>query len=376
MAMSADSTFTKLVNPELRTPELYVPGLTTAEAAERYNVAPENIIKLSSNENPLGPPPMAVQAAQNTLPDLHRYPDSKAHALRSAIAENEGLTKDNVIFGAGSSEIMSFIIRAFSRAGDEILAMDPSFTVYDELAKADERVMVTMPLDYPFELTMDDIDKAVTDKTRVIFMTRPNNPTSRFIPLEMVEAVANKLSNTVIVSDEAYVEFAVNYRQRTAANLVNKCKNVIVTRTFSKAYGIPNLRVGYALAPPEAIQYLFRVKPKWNVGDVAQNAAIGALNDTVHLKKTLDTVHEGRTFLIEQFNAHPRLDVLPDQQGNFIMMRIDGYNAEAFTETLAHEGIIIRGDFHPEFVRISIGTMDENRKLVDAVNRILSQVEA
>ena len=373
--MTSDSTFTRLVNPDLRTAELYIPGLTTAEAAARYNVAPEDIIKLSSNENPLGPPPLAVEAAQRTLSDLHRYPDSKAHALRAAIAEKEGLKKDNVMFGAGSSEIMSFIIRAFSRVGDEIVAMDPSFTVYNELASADQRVMVTMPLGYPFELTMTDVEQAVTDRTRVIFMTRPNNPTSRFIPLEMVEQVAKMLPNAIVVSDEAYVEFAVDYRKHTAANLVNKCDNVIVTRTFSKAYGIPNLRVGYALGPADAVQYLFRVKPKWNVGDVAQNAAIGALQDTEHLQKTLEAVHEGRAYLIEQFNVHPKLDVLPDQQGNFIMMRIEGYEAADFTDTLAAEGIIIRGDFHPDFVRISIGTMDENRKLVDVVNRTLAQVE-
>lgn len=373
--MTTDSTFTRLVNPDLRAPELYVPGLTTAEAAERYNLKPEDVIKLSSNENPLGPPPLAVEAAKKALGDLHRYPDSKAHALRAAIAEKEGLEKDNVMFGAGSSETMSFIIRAFSRVGDEVVAMDPSFTVYNELALADQRAMVTMPLEYPFELTMADVEKVVTDRTRVMFLTRPNNPTSRFIPLEMVEKIANMLPDTIIVSDEAYVEFAENYRDRTAALLVNKCDNVIVTRTFSKAYGIPNLRVGYALGPADAVQYLFRVKPKWNVGDVAQNAAIGALSDTEHLEKTLKTVHEGRAYLIEQFNSHPKLDVLPDQQGNFIMIGIEGYKAPEFTDALAAQGFIIRGDFHPEYVRISIGTMDENRKLVEAVNQILAQVE-
>src|SRR4051794_5627440 len=174
--MPEGQTFDKLVNPALREPELYVPGLTSEEASRRYHIPPEKIVKLSSNENPLGPPPLAVKAVQDMLPELHRYPDSKAHALRQAIAENEGLTKDNVIFGAGSSEIMSFIIRAFSNPGDEVVSMDPSFSVYTELAKADNRKSVQIPLDAPYELTFDAVRAVLTERTRVIFMTRPNNP--------------------------------------------------------------------------------------------------------------------------------------------------------------------------------------------------------
>ena len=375
--MTQESTFGRLVNPDLREPELYVPGLTSAEASHRYNIPIEDIIKLSSNENPLGSPPKAIEAAKGTLPDLHRYPDSKAHALRQAIAEKEGVQKENVIFGSGSSEIMSFIIRAFSRPGDEVLSMDPSFSVYTELAKADERKSVTMPLVHPFELTIDDVKQAVTERTRIIFLTRPNNPTSRFIPLKMVSQVADMLPDTVVISDEAYVEFAPNYREKTAVNLLDKHDNLVITRTFSKAYGIPNLRVGYAISSAEAISYLFRVKPKWNVGDVAQNAAIGAIQDLEHLEKTLRTVSEGRDFLIETFNKRENLEVLPDQQGNFIMMKVSdtGYSAEDFTEALGAKGIIIRGDFHPDYVRISIGTMSENKKLVEAVEDILTRVQ-
>jgi len=376
--MTQPSTFERLVNPDLREPELYVPGLTRAEASRRYNIPPEQIVKLSSNENPLGSPPKAIQAVQAMLNDLHSYPDSKAHALRQAIAENEGLTKDNVIFGSGSSEIMSFIIRAFSRPGDQVLSMDPSFSVYTELAKADGRESVQIKLSPPFELTLKDVEAHLTDKTRVIFMTRPNNPTSRLIPLSLLEQIADLAQNAIVVSDEAYVEFADNYRSQTAAALINKKGNVMVTRTFSKAYGIPNLRIGYALGPANAIQYLFRVKPKWNVGEVAQRAAIAALSDKEHLALTLKTVSEGRDYLTHEFNQIAGLEVLPAPQGNFIMVKVSGtgMSAEVFTDALGAQGFIIRGDFLPDYVRISIGTMPENERLITATKRVLTHAPA
>ncbi len=375
--MAEPSTFEKLVQPALREPEVYVPGLTTAEASQRYHVPPEKIVKLSSNENPLGPPPMAVEAVRAMLTELHRYPDSKAHQLRQAIADNEGLTKDNVIFGSGSSEIMSFIIRAFSKPGDEVVCMDPSFSVYTELAKADDRQSVLIKLDPPFDLTLAAVRAVLTERTRVIFVTRPNNPTSKLVSLDLFRQIAEAAPNAVVVSDEAYVEFADNYRQQTAARLINDLPNVMVTRTFSKAYGIPNLRVGYALGPTNAIQYLFRVKPKWNVGEVGQRAAVAALADKDHLKKTLATVSEGRAYLEHAFNGMEVLQVLDGQQGNFIMVRVSdtGVNAEEFTDLLGAEGFIIRGDFLPDYVRISIGTMEESKALVEAVRRVIDRLQ-
>ncbi|MEZ4670918.1 MAG: histidinol-phosphate transaminase [Anaerolineae bacterium] len=374
-ATTAQNTFEHLVNPDLRAPELYVPGLSVEEASRRYNIPPERIVKLSSNENPLGPPAAAMRVVDDMQNELHRYPDSKAHALREAIAAAEGLHKDNVIFGAGSSETMSFIIRAFSGPGDEVVCMDPSFSVYTELAKADGRKSVTIPLAAPYELALADVEAVLTDRTRIIFMTRPNNPTSRLIPLSLFEQIAKLAKNAVVVSDEAYIEFADNYRSQSAARIINSHPNVLVTRTFSKAYGIPNLRIGYCLGPANAIQYLFRVKPKWNVGNVAQFAAIAALGDKEHLDKTLKTVSEGRDYLVQQFNAIPGLHVLPQPQGNFIMVGVGGagMSAEQFTDALGAEGYIIRGDFLPDYVRISIGTMPENEGLIAATKRILAK---
>jgi histidinol-phosphate aminotransferase len=367
------STFAKLVNPNLRDPEVYVPGLTRVEAARRYRIPPEEIIKMSSNENPLGPPPLAVKAVETMMGELHRYPDSKAHTLREAIAMREGVSWENVLCGAGSSEIMSFIIRAFSGPGDEVISMHPSFSVYSELAKADGRTPVLVRLSHPFELGLKDVARVLTDRTRVLFMTRPNNPTSRLIPLDLLEQIAELAKSAVVVSEEAYIEFAEDYRKQTAVDAVLRHKNMIVTRTFSKAYGLSSLRIGYALAPRDAIEYLLRVKPKWNVGGVAQEAAIGALADTAHFQKSLDVVREGRQFLADAFSAMEGMEVLPAPQGNFIMVKVSdtGLDAEAFTAALGKQGILIRGDFLKEYVRISVGTMPENEKLVAAAKRIL-----
>ena len=356
-------------NPYLDEIKPYIPGLTGREAAERYNIPEEKLIKLSSNENPLGPPPLAVKAAQDMLPALHRYPDSKAVDLRRQIADIEGVALDNVIVGAGSSEIMSFVIRAFSKPGDEIVSLDPSFTVYSELAMADGRRPVLISLDDPFELKIEDVEAKISDRTRVVFITRPNNPTSRLIPIDLFTTIAHMLPHVLVVSDEAYIEFADSYRDQSAVRLINQAENVIVTRTLSKAHGIPNLRVGYAIAPPDTIEYLFKVKPKWNVGEVAQYAAIGALRDHDHLAKVLKAVREGRSYLSERLSTIEGLEVVPEPQGNFIMVRVQdsGFSAESFTEALGQRGILIRGDFHRDYVRISIGTQIENETLVSAI---------
>jgi histidinol-phosphate aminotransferase len=372
-AAPADSAASALVNPYLDLVKPYIPGLTSEEASRRYHIPPDRLIKLSSNENPLGPPPLAAQAAQRMLANLHRYPDSRAQALRHKIAEIEGLSADHVIIGAGSSEIMSLIVRAFSGPGQDVLSMDPSFTVYSEIAAADGRNPALVPLRHPFDLAPQELLSLVSSNTRIIFITRPNNPTSRLIPIADFENIARTVSSAIVVSDEAYIEFADDYRQQTAASLIRILGNVIVTRTFSKVFGIPNLRVGYALGPPDAIAYLFRLKPKWNVGEVAQQAAIGALEDHEHFSKTLSVVRDGRAFLVKELARIEGLEVVPEPQANFVMVRVreTGYSAEGLTERLGFEGILIRGDFHPEYIRISVGTETDNQSLVRALHKVL-----
>jgi len=368
------SVFQRHANPALADVRPYLPGLTSAEAEARYGVPAAKIVKLSSNENPLGPPPKAMQRVRELIPELHRYPDSRAHAVRRRIAEAEGLSEANVIIGAGSSEIMSFIVRAFSEPGDEVLSMDPSFDVYEEIAVQEGRSSVRMPLQDPFELRLEDVAARLTPRTRVVFVTRPNNPTSRLIPISLFDEIATLAKDAVVVSDEAYIEFAHDYRRATAASRVLSRSNVMVTRTFSKAYGIPNLRIGYALGPATAIDYLYRIKPKWNVGDVAQLAAAAAIDDTAHLKTTLEVVHEGRTYLQDELNALG-MTVVPEPEANFVMasVRVTGLSAADFTEQMATQGVLVRGDFHPDYIRVSIGTRADNDAALQACRAILAR---
>jgi histidinol-phosphate aminotransferase len=367
------STFDRLASPDLIKSHPYAPGLTVAEAAARYRVPVDRIIKLSSNENPIGPSPLAVEAAERKLPELHRYPDSTARELRSAISSLEQVREENVIVGAGSSELMSFVIRAFSVRGDEVLSLDPGFDVYAQIAVAEGRSSVRVSLDFPFLPTLQQFADKITPRTRVIFVTRPNNPTSRLLPIGLFLEIAQEARNAIVVSDEAYIEFADGYRRETAAPYALDRPNVLVSRTMSKAYGIPNARVGYMLGRPEAIAYLGRLKPIWNVGEVAQRAGIGALEDTAHLDETLRTVREGRAYLVEQL-ASRGLPLVPDPQANFVMVdvRPTRYAAPEFVDLIAHYGVLIRGDFHPDYVRISVGTAKDNRALIEAVDAVLA----
>lgn len=373
--MPGPSVFTRLVSPDLEQTRPYLPGLTVAEASAKYGIAPERIVKLSSNENPLGPAPLAVKRAEGRIPDLHRYPDSTAKALRTKIAEIEGLGPENVIIGAGSSEVMSFIVRAFSRRGDEVLSLDPGFDVYSEIAVQEGRVAVRVPIEFPYEPTFEQFAARITDRTRVVFVTRPNNPTSRLLPLELFLRIADAASDAVVISDEAYIEFADDYRHQSAVGQILDRPNVLVSRTLSKAYAVPNLRAGYVMGPPEAITYLQRIKPKWNVGEVAQEAAIGALEDVDHLRRTLATVSGGRDDLVRELSKRG-LTVVPEPQGNFVMASVasTGMTAADLTELLAAQGVLIRGDFHPQYVRISVGTQEDNEAALRAIDTVLASL--
>lgn len=207
-------------------------------------------------------------------------------------------------------------------------------------------------------------------------VTRPNNPTSRLVPLEQVETICEHSPNNVVVCDEAYIEFADNYQSTSAVNLIGKFGNLLVTRTFSKAYGLSDLRVGYLIGPREAVEILFKVRPKWNNGELAQEAAIAALNDREHLTRTLSTVQKGRRYLSEQFAAMGFI-VTPEPQGNFVFVSPSplGIKAKTLLMDLMKDGIAIRGpptDWTLDYLRVSVGTEQENEKLVAAIGRCIS----
>jgi histidinol-phosphate aminotransferase len=368
------SVFLANVDPRILDLKPYVAGPTTDEILNASHVSRDSIIKLSSNENPLGPSPKVIEAIKQAASRVSQYPSATCEKLRIAIASElgHGLQMDNVLVGAGSSEIFSFVIRTFSKPCDKILFADPSFPVYGDAATVDGRSPLPVALKEPeFELDANTIVEELDNKVRIIFIARPNNPTSRLIPLDEVRKICDLSRERIVVCDEAYVEFADDYVEKTAVNLLSEYDNLLVTRTFSKAYGLSDMRVGYALGPSEAIDMLFKIRPKWNNGQLAQEAAVAALQDKEHFARTLKTVHDGRAFLDRQLKDIGLL-VTPDPQANFLfsspMPR--GILAKTVLADLLRRGIAVRGpptDWTIDYLRISVGTAPQNERLVNSI---------
>jgi histidinol-phosphate aminotransferase len=359
----------------------YVPGITLDVAARRAGVPPSRIAKLSSNENPLGASPRAVAAIRRMAREAHYYPSPGADALRMVIGRYLRVDPVQVVVGAGSSTLMHAIVAAFTAPGGEVLSLDPSFSVYSEIAVVQGRVPVTVPLresDYLPDL--DRLREAISPRTQLLFLTRPNNPTSTMMSLADFEAVAEMANDVgaLVVSDEAYIEFA-DVKKPSAVELIRgrdpRWPNVMLTRTFSKAFGLANLRLGYAASTHAAARCLALANAKWPTGAIAQAAGVAAMTDRAHLARTLRTVREGRALLTRAF-TELGFRVAPNPQGNYVMVDVSPYNftAPGFAQAVfdaAH--VVIRGDFSPRHVRVSIGKPAENLRLVRAVRRLVAE---
>lgn len=358
----------------------YTPGTTLEEAAKRARVAPARIAKLSSNESPLGPSPRAVTALRRGARRAHAYPSSDAPELSAAIARYAHVRPAQVVVGGGSSTLMHAIVAAFTTVGGEVISLAPSFTVYAEIAAIQARVSVTVPLrPGDFSLDLMALRAAITPRTQLVFLARPNNPTSTLIPIAELEAVAEMAADVgaLVVSDEAYIEFADAPGRESAVTRLEarRWPNIMVTRTFSKAFGLADLRVGYALGTADSARYLRLANVKWPTGALAQAAALAALADRRHLERTLAVVHEGRAWLVRQFERLGFV-VAPRPQGNYVMVDVgsQGWTAAEFAAAVFQAArVLIRGDFADRYVRISIGRRAENRRLMAAVERLLAR---
>lgn len=305
------------------------------------------------------------------------YPDSEARELRSAIAQYVLMRPENIVVGPGSSSLMMHIIEVFSLPEEEVIFTSPAFgNFYEEITLARGRKPVRIELEENFDLDVGKFKKVLSNRSRIIFITRPNNPTSKLIPLPDVREIIRAAANfkTIVVSDEAYIEFSDPHT--SAIELfyeMGERINLLVTRTFSKAFGLADLRVGYVVGPEEAISYLSKAKPKWGTGMLAQYAAIAALKDKDHLERTLKVVRVGREYLYRELSKLG-LKMVESPQGNYVTAKVSefGFTAQEFTEEICRRGgIMIRGDFHAEYVRISIGTMPQNELVVATIAQMI-----
>lgn len=343
----------------------YVPGKPISDV--QRELGHTHVIKLASNENPFGCSEKAKQALLDGLSDLSLYPDGNATLLRERLAQKHGLKAEQFIFGAGSNEIITFIAQVFLNPGDESVYATPSFTWYDTAVLSTGATPVTIPLkDHRHDLqAMKD---AITDKTKIVWICNPNNPTGTIVTAAEQEAFIQAVpSNVVIVLDEAYYEFAQGGDYPESQPLLDKYPNLIILRTFSKAYGLASLRVGYGMASCEMISYLNRIRPPFNVNTLAQMAAIAALDDQQFVLKAVSENKKGLAFLYDAFDRLKLSYV--KSHANFVWVETPLPSGEMF-QKLLHKGVIIR-PFMGNWLRITVGTEEENRILIKALEEVL-----
>jgi histidinol-phosphate aminotransferase len=351
----------KYANPQLRNLQPYEPGKPVEDLARELGLEPGKIIKLASNENPLGPSPAARRAMIETLERSHFYPDGGGFYLREAIAEELGLSMANVILGNGSNEIIEFLGHAYLQPGDEVVVAKHSFAVYRLMAQLFGAKVVDVP-DPDFVADLDGMLTAITPRTKEVFIANPNNPTGTMVFQDAIDRFMSRVpEHVMVVFDEAYYEFLDEAPD--VLKYVRAGRNVVVLRTFSKIQGLANLRIGYGLAAPEIVEVLQRARQPFNANGIAQAGALAGMRDKAHMEATRRVTEEGRNFLQAEF-LDMNLEFVPSH-ANFVLVRV-GDGKKVF-EALLRRGIIVRamGSYGlPEWIRVSVGTMPQNTAFV------------
>lgn len=347
----------------------YEPGKPIEETARELGLDPATIVKLASNENPLGPSPMAQKAMSEATRQMHIYPDGGGYRLRSALAEKHGVDLANVVLGNGSNEIIELLCHCFLNPDAELIAAEHAFVVYKLMATLFGAKYVEIP-DPGFIHDLDAMAAAVTEKTRLVFVANPNNPTGTLVSSEAIERFLDALPEHVIaVFDEAYFEFLEN--PTDTIRYVREGRNVIVMRTFSKAQGLAGLRIGYGIAPTSITSILQKARQPFNTNELAQMAALASLADVDHIAATVENNRLGRELFQARF-AEMGLEFVPSH-ANFVLVKV-GDGDRVFAELLKR-GVIVRamrGYKLPEWVRISVGLPAENQRCLEMLAEVLS----
>jgi histidinol-phosphate aminotransferase len=346
----------------------YEPGKPIEEVEREYGIA--NSVKLASNENPLGPSPLALAAIRAKLEDLNLYPDGDCFYLKNGLAKKLGITPERLIFGNGSNEIIELAARTFLRPGDEAVMAEQAFVVYQLIVQAVGAKSKQVPLrDYTHDLSA--IADAVSGQTRMVFLANPNNPTGTIFRRAEWEKFLTKVSpDVLLIVDEAYFEYVEDGEYPDSLQYHRADRALLTLRTFSKLYGLAGLRIGYGVAPAPLIAMMQRVRQPFNVNAPAQWAALAALGDAGHVERSLTTNRDGLAFLQDEFR---RLGVeFVPSHGNFILVRV-GKGQEVFKQLLT-QGVIVRpmgGYKFPEHIRVTVGTADENRRFIEALENVM-----
>jgi len=357
----------------------YQAGKPIAEVAREFGLDEATIVKLASNENPFGLPESSRAAMLEAAADLGRYPDANGFELKTALSQRYDVPLEWITLGNGSNDILEIAAHAFVQKGEAVVYSQYSFAVYALATQGvGGRAIVVPSVDYGHDL--DAMAAAIDADTRLVYVANPNNPTGTFIPAAQVEAFLQKVpGNVIVVLDEAYNEYLAPEHQFESSAWVRKYPNLIVSRTFSKAYGLAGLRVGFAIAQPEVTDLMNRIRQPFNVNSLAQAAAIAALNDKEFLAKGAQNNAEGYRQMVAAFEEL-KLEYVPSF-GNFVLVKVgDDEGAGARVNlALLKQGVIVRpvGAYGlPQWLRISIGLPEENAAFIEALKRALSTESA
>jgi histidinol-phosphate aminotransferase len=361
------------LNPTLTTLPVYLPGRPIEEVARELGLPTAEIIKLASNENPLGPSPAALDAMDQALAQVHLYPDGSAYYLKEKLAQCLGVQPHHLILGNGSNEIIEFLGHALCAPGTNVVVSQYCFAIYPIVARLFGADVVTVPArDYGHDLPA--MARAVTDRTRLLFVANPNNPTGTLAPRDQVQALIDQVPDHVLlVLDEAYLEYLEAPADWLPLVRAGVKPNLLLMRTFSKIHGLAGLRLGYGLGHPELIGALEKVRQPFNINTVAQAGALAALDDHGHVARTRANNFQGLAFLQEGF-GRLRLTYVPSA-ANFVLVRVG--DGQRVFQALQARGVITRpmaGYGLPEWIRVSVGTPAENARCVKALEQVLGQV--
>ena len=371
--MTPISAAPKLVWDNILTLPYYQPGKPIEEVERELGIT--GIIKLASNENPLGPSPKAIEVIHKMATEVHRYPDATAHYLKDKMAQKLALGPEQIGFGNGADEIITFIAAAFIHPGDEALIPTPTFIRYETCVQMMGGNPIHVPLK-DWRLDLEALKEKVTERTKMIFICNPNNPTGSIVGCDELEEFLSHIpKHIIIVFDEAYYEYvtAKEYPD-TLSYLKNSDRRIIILRTFSKIYGLAGLRIGYGLTTEELADILKLVRPPFNASAIAQAAAAAALDDDEHVAESRRINTEGKKFIYSAFEKFG-IDYTPSES-NFIFFDSERDGVEVFNAML-HKGVIIRPltvDGKKRFLRVSIGTMEENERFVETFEKVLKEV--
>jgi histidinol-phosphate aminotransferase len=349
----------------------YPPGKPIEELERELGIT--GSIKLASNENPIGPSPMAVKAIMDNLNRLNRYPDGSSYYLKEKLSKIFNLPMERILTGNGSNELIELAIKTFITPGEEVIQAIPTFLVYEKMVNSAGGELISLSLK-DFRIDLDAIKRAITAKTKLIFINNPNNPTGTGLTKKEIGDFLESIpEDIVVVIDEAYIEFSSD-KVAKGTDFLDKRERLIILRTFSKLYGLAGLRVGYGFSSTEIADYINRVRQPFNLNLLAQAAAAAALDDTNFVKKTLNLTKEGLKYLYKNLEEM-KLSYIPTET-NFFLIRMPSGGKNIY-QLMLKEGVIIRSMESyglKDYIRINVGLPEENERFIRTLKKVISSL--